>query len=74
MNSYTNLSVSCFLLVLFPCLAASDEPRIMRVEEVWELEVTTPDPLQYSPQISTWMSPHDSLENEHFCANFNHSQ
>ena len=65
----------CYLLFLFlPGLAASSEPRIVRVEEDWELVVTIPEPLQYSPQISTWMSPKDSLDNENFCANFNHAQ
>lgn len=74
MSNSTTLAVFCFLFILFPCVAVSDEPRIIRVEEDWELEVTTPDPLQYSPQISTWMSPNESLDNEHFCANFNHAQ
>lgn len=74
MSNCIPLAVSCLLFILFPGLAVSDEPRIVRVEEEWELEVTTPDPLQYSPQISTWMSPSDSLDNEHFCANFNHAQ
>ena len=74
MSNYTFLAVSCLLLAHFAGVAVAEEPRIIRIEEVWELEVTTPDPLQYSPQISTWMSPNDSLENEHFCANFNHIQ
>ncbi len=74
MSKCTTLAVFCFLSIFIPGVAVSDEPRIVRIEEDWQVEVTTPDPLQYSPQLSTWMSPHDSLDNEHFCANFNHAQ
>ncbi len=66
-------TVSYLLCLFLPSLAASSEPRIVRVEEDWELVVTVPEPLQYSPQISTWMSPNDSLNNENFCTNFNHA-
>ncbi len=44
------------------------------VEEDWELVLLEPAAAQDSPQISTWMSPTDSLEHEHFAADFNHAQ
>ena len=74
MSNCKSLAVFFFLFILSPGLGCSDEPRVVRIEEDWELEVITPDPLQYSPQISTWMSPKDSLDDEHFGANFNHAQ
>ncbi len=74
MSNLTRMAVGCLLSSLFSGLASSAEPRILRVEEDWELVVITPNPLQNSPQISTWMSPGDSLENQHFGANFNHAQ
>ncbi len=74
MSTTTRMAASSILFALFSHMAIGDEPRILRVEEDWELVVTTPDPLQDSPQISTWMSPSDSIDNEHFGANFNHVQ
>ncbi len=74
MRSFIRMAVGCLLSGFLSGLASSAEPRILRVEEDWELVVTTPNPLQNSPQISTWMSPSDSLENQHFGANFNHAQ
>lgn len=74
MSKCITMAVFCFLFIFAPGGVVGDEPRIIRVEEDWQLEVTTPDPLQYSPQFSTWMSPSDSLDDEHFCANFNHAQ
>ncbi len=74
MSTSIRVASSTILFALFPLIAIGDEPRILRVEEDWELVVSTPDPLQDSPQISTWMSPSDSMDNEHFGANFNHAQ
>lgn len=47
---------------------------VTRVEEDWELVLGVPSPIQDSPQISTWMSPTGSLDDEHFAADFNHAQ
>ncbi len=74
MSNYKMLAGFFFLLALVPGVGLGDDHRIVRVEEDWELDVTTPDPLLYSPQISTWMSPNDSLDDDYFCANFNHAQ
>lgn len=74
MKNSTRVAVGCMLSGLFSGFASGAEPRILRVEEDWELVVATPNPLQNSPQISTWMSPGDSLEVQHFGANFNHAQ
>lgn len=74
MSNCKSLAIIFFLFILAPSLSCSEEPRVVRIEEDWELQVNIPDPLQYSPQISTWMSPTDSLDAEHFSANFNHAQ
>lgn len=47
---------------------------ITRVEEDWELRINTPDPLQDSPQVSTWMSPVGQLDGFHFGFDLNHAQ
>lgn len=60
--------------IVSPYLGFCSEPRIVRIEEDWELEVITPDPLQDSPQISTWLSPNGSLDGDYFGANLNHAQ
>jgi hypothetical protein len=52
--------------------AAWEDPHIVQVEEDWELQVQTPDPLQDAPQISTWMSPTQSLSGSYFGLDLNH--
>jgi hypothetical protein len=52
---------------------AWEDPSILQVEEDWELVVLTPDPLQDSPQISTWMSPTRNMGSEHFGLDLNHT-
>ncbi len=57
-----------------PIFAQENPPRIIRVEEDWELIVSTPDPNRDSPQISTWMSPTKSLGGDYFGVDINHAQ
>ncbi len=47
------------------------EPQIVGVEEDWELILGEPDPDKSSPQILTWMSPTQSLDEQHFGVDFN---
>ena len=57
-----------------PIFAEDNIPQIIRVEEDWELIVSTPDPNRDSPQISTRMSPTISLGGEYFGVDINHAQ
>lgn len=57
-----------------PIFAQENPPKIIRVEEDWELIVSTPDPNRDSPQISTWMSPSKTLEGDYFGVDINQAQ
>ncbi len=67
------LCFSTFAWLATP-LFSSDSVSITRVDEDWELVVREPSPMLDSPQISTWMSPTDSLDGKHFATDFNHAQ
>ena len=70
-----NLLIGLFLIgMVQPIFAEDNIPQIIRVEEDWELMVSTPDPNRDSPQISTWMSPTNSLGGEYFGVDINHAQ
>lgn len=72
-NRITGLAV-CLCLVSAAGLAMGQDQRVIRIEEDWELIVETPDPLQDAPQVSTLMSPTDSLDEIHFGLDLNHAQ
>lgn len=70
-----NLLIGFFLIgVAQPVFAQDNTPQIIRVEEDWELIVSTPDPNRDAPQISTWMSPTSSLGGDYFGVDINHAQ
>jgi len=46
-------------------------PEIVGVEEDWEMLLGEPDTIKCSPQILTWMSPTQTLDNEHFGIDLN---
>jgi len=70
-----NLLIGFFLIGMAqPIFAQDNTPQIIRVEEDWELIVNTPDPNRDAPQISTWMSPTNSLGGDHFGVDINHAQ
>lgn len=68
--------IHCFatIALLATPLFSNDSGSITRVDEDWELVVREPSPTLDSPQISTWMSPTDSLDGKHFATDFNHAQ
>lgn len=68
--------IHCFstIALLATPLFSIDSESITRVDEDWELVVREPSPTLDSPQISTWMSPTDSLDGKHFATDFNHAQ
>ena len=59
------------LSVAFPVAALADPP-VWRVEEDWELVVTTPETNSNSPQITVAMSPLASDESEYVTFEINH--
>ena len=69
-------SILCFstIALLATPLFSHEPSSITRVDEDWELVVREPSPTLDSPQISTWMSPTDSLDGKHFNTDFNHAQ
>ena len=70
-----NLLIGLFLIGIAQSIFAQDNtPQIVRVEEDWELIVSTPDPNRDAPQISTWMSPTNSLGGDYFGVDINHAQ
>lgn len=67
--------LGCIVLLAYQSISiARNSQRIVRVEEDWQLVVETPDPLQDAPQVSTWMSPTNSLSGDYFGVDFNHAQ
>jgi hypothetical protein len=57
----------------FATLAWADSPRVVRVEEHWELQVAQPDSGLSAPQTTMVMSPTDNIDGVHFLVTLNHS-
>ncbi|MEQ1824956.1 MAG: hypothetical protein ABL921_03390 [Pirellula sp.] len=73
-TNITNWFLGCLVAFSVQHAIAAGADKIIRVEEDWELVVETPDPLQDAPQVSTWMSPRNSLTGEYFGVDLNHAQ
>ncbi len=81
MNQFA-LSMRCwcprlFLMVLilavWSTVALADEsPAIVRVEEDWELVISTPDPDSDGPQVTSVFSPYGHLDSLHATFEVNH--
>jgi len=57
---------SALIVVGWATLAAGQsEPQVVRVEEQWELIVTTPDPDSSGPQVTTVISPVGNVTGVH---------
>ena len=63
-------TVGLALWLTAPC--GADSPRILQVEEHWELRVGEPDSQRSAPQATMIMSPHDDLEGAFFLFTLNH--
>lgn len=73
-GNFSKWTATVLAILISPTMGfAWEDPSILQVEEDWELVVLTPDPLQDSPQISTWMSPTGSMASEHFGLDLNHT-
>lgn len=73
LSRITRIAV-CLCILPVAGLSNAQDQRVVRVEEDWELVVETPDPLQDAPQVSTFMSPFDSLDELYFGVDLNHAQ
>ncbi len=75
-NVITRFTLSSMLTGVFLSLWTStglghSGPEIVGVEEDWEMVLGEPDPNKSAPQILTWMSPTQTLEDQHFGIDFN---
>ena len=66
------MTAAAYLIGLLACPVLADGPEIIRVEEDWVLEVTTPSVGESSPQIITAMSSTDKLADVHALFELNH--
>jgi hypothetical protein len=70
------LAVGCAALIgiVFggPSQAGAEDPKIVSIEEHWELAVGEPDPQLSAPQATMVMSPHDNLDGQYFIFTINH--
>lgn len=66
------VAVGLICLMTNSVFASDSEPDIIRIEEDWLVEVTTPDADESSPQIITSMSSTDALADVHAVFELNH--
>jgi hypothetical protein len=57
---------------LFAAPLQAETPRVVRLEEHWELKLAQPDRDRSAPQTTMVMSPNGSLEGTHFFFTLNH--
>lgn len=53
--------------------ARADSPRVVSIEEHWELRLAEPDPDRSAPQTTMVMSPTSDLGGSHFLFTLNHN-
>jgi type V secretory pathway adhesin AidA len=61
------------MVVAFATPARADSPRVVSVEEHWELRLSEPDPDRSAPQITMVMSPTGNVDSLHFLFTLNHN-
>ncbi|MDA0832568.1 MAG: hypothetical protein O2955_00565 [Planctomycetota bacterium] len=66
------VAVGLICLMTKSVFAVDVEPDIIRIEEDWIVEITSPDPDESSPQIITSMSSTDELADVHAVFELNH--
>jgi hypothetical protein len=66
------LGILCGLAILIAGSVSAQSPRVIRVEEHWELSLGQPDSDLSAPQITMVLSPDDDLEGVHFQFALNH--
>src|SRR5262245_20294919 len=63
----------CCLAFLVSTTALADPPRVVSVEEHWELQIAQPDSNSSAPQTTMVMSPSGDLGGTYFLFTLNHS-
>ena len=60
------------LVLLLAATSWADSPKILEIEEHWELRVGEPDAERSAPQATMVVSPHDDLDGAFFVFTLNH--
>jgi hypothetical protein len=63
----------CGLAFLITASVWADAPRVVSVEEHWELQISQPDPNSSAPQTTMVMSPSGDVGGAYFLFTLNHS-
>ena len=63
----------CGIVLTIAVPAWADSPRVVSVEEHWELRLGEPDPDRSAPQTTMVHSPDGDLDDVHFLFTINHS-
>jgi hypothetical protein len=72
-ESFTRKAVLCGAAWFAAVIAWADPPRVVSVEEHWELQVAQPDADSSAPQITMVTSPTGDLESNYFLFTINHA-
>jgi hypothetical protein len=64
---------ACLSMAAFAAPAQADSPRVISVEEHWELRLAEPDPDRSAPQTTMVMSPTGDVNGVHFLFTLNHN-
>jgi len=75
-NRWHRVKMMGFLAICLPLVgtapAAADTPKILQIEEHWELAIGEPDPQVSAPQATMVMSPTADLDGQYFIFTINH--
>jgi hypothetical protein len=64
---------ACLIVPAFASPTRADSPRVISVEEHWELRLAEPDPDRSAPQTTMVMSPTGDVSALHFLFTLNHN-
>ncbi len=64
---------ACSIVAVFAASVQADSPRVISVEEHWELRLAEPDPDRSAPQTTMVMSPTGDVNSLHFLFTLNHN-
>jgi hypothetical protein len=66
-------AAACAFALAIAIQAMADSPRVVSVEEHWELRLGEPDPDRSAPQTTMVQSPDGDLDDVHFLFTVNHA-
>ena len=72
---FSSQIITCSIALLTAATALADSPKVVQIEEQWELSIGVPDAGRSAPQATMVMSPTGNLDSTHFlftlnCRNF----